>query len=909
MQSYNRGSGCVPNPSFSTKSSKEIESETQKSHAGSTAPTSFLVPHSMPVSRQSSASRYPRLANSDIVPAPLTGSGHRTKYLQSSATWTSSSGDLAMFSDTDEIEDRQHFVVEYNRLAKKRDTYPSTMTEKRKWWSKILRTPSTEEREHTEQAAGHIPRHRRSVSDLALKMMHGRKEPQKRLSLQTMVRLGGKSMFYLPAEYAPGALMLPTCIRATAQYLAQHGLVTRGVFRIPGSQRIVNALFDYYCFEGQNEEVARTVRCPNLPTHISAGPHDIASAFKKFLGVLPGGILGSLGLFDALVAIHSQSRAEPEFIRTRQTKIRGRLIALAIGTLQSQFHRELVCAVFGLLSLVGRQAEIAPHEDGLGHPLPTSDLMGYSALGIIFGPLLIGDLLDTYNIRVAHPSSGLLLFPMTPTKLKKERSRSKTMVSEHSPTVDKILIANEIAEMIITHWRDVVRNLRSLSVLAGKGRSKGNSNGDLASRRGFLRSSASEPFKLKRPPGWEDHSPDMPGAGRTGSPTLDTPTPAQRRGSLTSQSISNSTADILSIRRTRPKSSYSDSITKIPPKSSLNPLSPTAEESVSDYGAQKWPPESTSRQHLPDTQDPTCATSNMKQPLPSTLAKMMTAAKLSPAGKTKLSADGTPRQSVEVTRNSCTSGNNRAMPATQPMTTPAAKSRSSQDATKPRSSTKASPSLQTLQSRMLCQSTASEGGDESENIPPSRRSPVRSPFEASKKSGLPQSDSGLVSSRLRRFMKTDQEGWPEQGIVEPVPSRGQGRSSEESKITARQVASPARGQGEHQGIQKSTTFPKRKPVARSADVRNSSLSDRRGIIAADVEVESRSLEQRNTSGAGSNQTVRINSNMHEESVAEREKERENSMQITPKEFFKEFDVAMREPVHTDVSRTNSLEAQ
>ncbi|KAF3346913.1 Ankyrin repeat-containing protein P16F5.05c [Verticillium dahliae VDG2] len=581
------------------------------------------------------------------------------------------------------------------------------MTEKRKWWSKILRTPSTEEREHTEQAAGHIPRHRRSVSDLALKMMHGRKEPQKRLSLQTMVRLGGKSMFYLPAEYAPGALMLPTCIRATAQYLAQHGLVTRGVFRIPGSQRIVNALFDYYCFEGQNEEVARTVRCPNLPTHINAGPHDIASAFKKFLGVLPGGILGSLGLFDALVAIHSQSRAEPEFIRTRQTKIRGRLIALAIGTLQSQFHRELVCAVFGLLSLVGRQAEIAPHEDGLGHPLPTSDLMGYSALGIIFGPLLIGDLLDTYNIRVAHPSSGLLLFPMTPTKLKKERSRSKTMVSEHSPTVDKILIANEIAEMIITHWRDVVRNLRSLSVLAGKGRSKGNSDGDLASRRGFLRSSASEPFKLKRPPGWEDHSPDMPGAGRTGSPTLDTPTPAQ----------------------------------------------------------------------------------------------------------------------------------------------------------------------------------------------------------TSKKSGLPQSDSGLVSSRLRRFMKTDQEGWPEQGIVEPVPSRGQGRSSEESKITARQVASSARGQGEHQGIQKSTTFPKRKPVARSADVRNSSLSDRRGIIAADVEVESRSLEQRNTSGAGSNQTVRINSNMHEESVAEREKERENSMQITPKEFFKEFDVAMREPVHTDVSRTNSLEAQ
>ncbi|EEY21430.1 conserved hypothetical protein [Verticillium alfalfae VaMs.102] len=658
-----------------------------------------------------------------------------------------------------------------------------------------------------------------------------------------------------------------------------------------------------------NEEVARTVRCPNLPTHINAGPHDIASAFKKFLGVLPGGILGSLGLFDALVAIHSQSRAEPEFIRTRQTKIRGRMIALAIGTLQSQFHRELLCAVFGLLSLVGRQAEIAPHEDGLGHPLPTSDLMGYSALGIIFGPLLIGDLLDTYNMRVAYPSSGLLLFPTTPAKLKKERLRSKTMVSEHCPTIDKILIANEIAEMIITHWRDVVRNLRSLSVLAGKGRSKENSNGNLASGRGFLRSSVSEPFKLKQPPGWEGHSPDVPGAGRTGSPTLDTPTPAQRRGGLTSQSISSSTADILSIRRTRPNSSYSNSITRIPPKSSLNPLSPTAEESASDYGAPKWLPESTSPQHPPDTQDPICAMPNTKQPFPSNLAKMMTAAKLSPAGKTKSSANGTPRQSVEVPRNSCTSGNNRATPATQPMTTPAAKSCSSQDATKPRSSTRASPSLQTLQSRILCQSTGSEGGDESENIPRSRRSPVRPPFEASKKSGLRQSDSGLVSSRIRCFMKTDQEGWPEQGIVGPIPSRGQGYSSEESKITARQVASPAVGQSEHQSIQKRTTFPKRQPVAGSSDVGNSSLSDWRVIMKADMEVESRSLDQRNTSGAGSNQTVRINSNMHDERMSEREKERENSIQITPKEFFKEFDVAMKEPVHTDASRTDSLEAQ
>lgn len=37
----------------------------------------------------------------------------------SSATWTTSSGDMGIFSESDEIEDRVHFIDEYNRLAKK----------------------------------------------------------------------------------------------------------------------------------------------------------------------------------------------------------------------------------------------------------------------------------------------------------------------------------------------------------------------------------------------------------------------------------------------------------------------------------------------------------------------------------------------------------------------------------------------------------------------------------------------------------------------------------------------------------------------------------------------------------------------------------------------------------------------
>lgn len=46
------------------------------------------------------------------LPVNKTSSG-----VQSSATWTSSSGDLGGLSDTDKISDRESFVEEYNRLA------------------------------------------------------------------------------------------------------------------------------------------------------------------------------------------------------------------------------------------------------------------------------------------------------------------------------------------------------------------------------------------------------------------------------------------------------------------------------------------------------------------------------------------------------------------------------------------------------------------------------------------------------------------------------------------------------------------------------------------------------------------------------------------------------------------------
>jgi hypothetical protein len=281
------------------------------------------------------------------------------------------------------------------------------------------------------------------------------------------------------------------------------GAECRGVFRIPGSHNTINALYDHYASpDGDEGAISGTVRCPTLPEHIPCSVHDVASVFKKFLSGLPGGILGKVWLFEAFLSIYTQLDAEAELTRTKQSKIRARLIALAIGSLTPRPQRELVCAVFGLLSLIGRVAETAPREDGQGRPLPTSDLMGYGALGIIFGPLLIGDLLENRELFRAGPAGMLTFTERGPPKSSRSRQK-KSKSSEESDTpmqvADRMKVVNCITEMLITHWRDVVRHMRNLGVLRS---SKGTYGFAGAEGLGRLRPSISETFMLQRPPDW-----------------------------------------------------------------------------------------------------------------------------------------------------------------------------------------------------------------------------------------------------------------------------------------------------------------------------------------------------------------------------------------------------------------------
>lgn len=314
---------------------------------------------------------------------------------------------------------------------------------------------------------------------------------------------------------------------------------------------------------------------------------------------MPGGILGSLSLFDALVAINSQLYCDPEFSRTKETKIRARLIALAVGTLRSQYRRELICAVFGLLCLLGRAAETTPREDEFGRPLPTSDLMGYNALGIVFGPLLVGDILGSHAVKLSDPTTGLFLVAATPSpKSKKERKKSKETLDETQGQqtfldVDKIHVANDITEMLITNWRDVVRQMRNMDggmgILRRRSRSSV-SNHEPKRSRGFLRSSENDAAAGKgtfdrhvseeHPP-----SPGSPGHRECRAlPSILAHSANKHGEGAVSYSQMDNKSDFLSVKRTRPNSTQVVSNSR-QSTAAVAALSPPQEESIYENAA------------------------------------------------------------------------------------------------------------------------------------------------------------------------------------------------------------------------------------------------------------------------------------------------------------------------------------
>jgi hypothetical protein len=87
---------------------------------------------------------------------------------------------------------------------------------------KLLKRSSSFQLTRKKQPRKASMKHKRSFSDISVRR-HKARDHSNNKDLGSLVRLCGLSVLSLPADYAPQSLGIPTCLRATAQYLVHHG--------------------------------------------------------------------------------------------------------------------------------------------------------------------------------------------------------------------------------------------------------------------------------------------------------------------------------------------------------------------------------------------------------------------------------------------------------------------------------------------------------------------------------------------------------------------------------------------------------------------------------------------------------------------------------------------------------------
>ena len=250
------------------------------------------------------------------------------------------------------------------------------------------------------------------------------------------------------------------------------GLTAPGLFRVSGSSAATAALYDYYQRQFGNPNggaIVQTTSLAILPTHLTYTVNDVAHLYKALLAGLPGGILGSPAVFQALYSIQSFLHPDPNLDPRIARKIRPRMIALAIATLNLHFRITLICAVFGLLRCVALSTYEMIEESKIARPAEAFTYLKEDSLGVIFGPLLLGDKSDQILLPAHEERDGLLVLPTVapqpdgePTKGKFKQKRDQGYVQMQR---EKARRAALVTEMVIAEWENVVVEMKKIGAL------------------------------------------------------------------------------------------------------------------------------------------------------------------------------------------------------------------------------------------------------------------------------------------------------------------------------------------------------------------------------------------------------------------------------------------------------------
>ena len=243
-----------------------------------------------------------------------------------------------------------------------------------------------------------------------------------------------------------------------------------------GQTAIVNALYDYYSHQfgqaGSPSKVQTTVQPGQLPLHIEYALPDVASFFKKVLNALPGGLLGSVELFEAIRAIFLKLEPDPALADDVVRELKAKLVALAILSVPLQCRFHLIQAVLGLAAYFGQEAETSREivqskvkEDP--EKKSPSELMGYQALGVCLGPLLIGDLIEKVDLNEEATDEASRPSSESNPKFKKKRlSLAPNKLERNADLTAHIERANltaNIMQNLLMIWREVVKQLNMIA--------------------------------------------------------------------------------------------------------------------------------------------------------------------------------------------------------------------------------------------------------------------------------------------------------------------------------------------------------------------------------------------------------------------------------------------------------------
>lgn len=202
-----------------------------------------------------------------------------------------------------------------------------------------------------------------------------------------------------------------------------------------------------------HENVETTIGSTTLPSwDIPYEAHDIASTFKKCLWDVPGGILGSVTLFKILKEI--------KYLPPSQLEAHGlRLIALALLSLRSSRRLDLVTAVFALLhNLVHDEERCQPRPSS-----PTSEQMTAGAFGVVFAPLLVGELIEDIDCA-SSPTKKTLFKNVLKSRQADAIERSQAMSLQKS----RMLECSGIVEMLVGSWNSISRQMYLLETVLHK---------------------------------------------------------------------------------------------------------------------------------------------------------------------------------------------------------------------------------------------------------------------------------------------------------------------------------------------------------------------------------------------------------------------------------------------------------